>query len=76
MLLEIVNCSELDVPAELETVTAAGLGPTVSEARIVAVSCVELVMVVGRGEPFQLTTESLVNPVPVSVNVKSVVFAQ
>lgn len=36
--MEIVNCNEFDVPPELETVTSAGLGTTVSEARIVAVT--------------------------------------
>lgn len=76
VLLEIVNCSVLDAPAELETVTTAGFGTTVSLAKIVAVSCVGLTIVGMCCAPFQFTTESLVNPVPVTVKVKSVVFPQ
>lgn len=36
--LAIVNCSALDVPDELETVTATGLGTDVSAGKIVALS--------------------------------------
>lgn len=40
----------------LETVTLAGPGKAVSVAEIAAVSCVALMKVVWRGEPFQFTT--------------------
>ena len=69
--LEIVNCRAFDVPEELETVTATGLGKAASVASIAAVTCVELVVAfggAGRGEPFQFTTESLVKPVPVTTS--------
>ena len=37
---------------------------------IVAVSCVALTKVVGRGEPFQLTASPGANPVPLTVKVR------
>jgi len=39
-----------------------------------AVSCVALTKVVGRGEPFQFTTVSLVKVVPGKVDVAGVAF--
>lgn len=54
--------------------TAAGLVAVarnaVSAAEIVAVSCVELTKVVGRGEPFQLTVRPFAKPLPFTVRVK------
>jgi len=44
----------------------------VSAAVIAAVSCVALTSVVGRGEPFQLTTSPFAKPVPFTVRVKPV----
>ena len=61
----IVNGRLLEVPAELDTVTFAGLEAAVSDARIVAVSEVGGVpTVVARGDPFQFNIESLVKVVP------------
>ena len=56
--------------ATLETVTVAGPGNAVSTAEIMAVSCVALTNVVGRGEPFQFTVNPLATKfVPLTVNV-------
>lgn len=72
------NLSEFEfVPGPLpETVTATAPKPVprnaVSAAVMLAVSCVALTKVVGRGEPFQLTTSPFANPVPVTVSVKPV----
>jgi len=56
-----------------DTVMATAAAPVareaVSDAEIAAVSCVALTRVVGRGEPFQLTTSPLANPVPFTVSV-------
>lgn len=60
---------------ELETVTAAVPrvpGKAVSAGEIVAVSCVALTNVVGRGDPFQFTTSPSTKSVPFTVNVKPV----
>jgi hypothetical protein len=61
-------------PLEPETVIATAPAPVarnaVSAAEIVAVICVELTKVVGRGEPFQLTTRPGAKPVPVTVSMK------
>jgi len=59
------------VPPETVIATPCGLlaRKAVSAAVIAAVSCVALTKVVGRGEPFQLTTRPLANPVPVTVSV-------
>jgi hypothetical protein len=62
------------VPALLpDTVMATAAAPVaseaVSDAEISAVSCVALTRVVGRGEPFQLMTSPLANPVPFTVSV-------
>jgi hypothetical protein len=64
--VEMVNGSEFDAPAELETETAAATFEAVSEGKIAALSCVELITVVARCDPFQFTTESLVKVVPVA----------
>lgn len=59
-----------------DTVMAAAALPVprkaVSAGVIAAVSCVALRKVVGRGEPFQLTTSPFANPVPFTVRVKPV----
>jgi hypothetical protein len=59
-----------------ETVMAAAAAPVlrnaVSAAVIAALSCVGLRKVVGRGEPFQLTTRPFAKPVPVTVRVRPV----
>ena len=68
--LEIVNCRAFDVPAELDTVTATGLGTLVSEGRSVAVILFGLTEAGVRDDPFQFSIESLVNPVPFTVSVK------
>lgn len=64
--VEMVNCSEFDVPAALDTETFAVALEAVSIGKIVAVSWVELATVVARDDPFQFTTESLVKVVPVA----------
>jgi hypothetical protein len=72
------------VPPETVIATPCGLvaRKAVSAAVIAAVSCVALTKVVGRGEPFQLTTRPLAKPVPVTVSVrpdklqKGVLFAK
>jgi hypothetical protein len=53
-----------------DTVIAAVPRNAVSAAVMLAVSCVALTKVVGRGEPFQLTTSPFAKPVPVTVSVK------
>jgi hypothetical protein len=58
------------VPAD--TLIATVPRKAVSAAVIVAVSCVGLTKVVGRGEPFQLTTSPFAKPVPVTVSVSPV----
>ena len=78
----IVKVEVLDVVVELETVTAAVPWNAVSAADIVAASCVALTNVVGRGDPFQLTTSPFTKFVPFTVNVMperlqdGVVFAE
>src|SRR5260370_41583588 len=68
-----IKVEEGEVVVELDTVTAAVPaipGKAVSEAEIVAVSCVALTNVVSRGDPFQLTTDPLTKLVPFTVRVK------
>lgn len=64
------------VPGPPDTVTATAAAPVprkaVSAAVIAAVSCVVLIKVVGRGEPFQLATSPSVKPVPFTVRVMAV----
>ena len=62
----MVKGRELELATELETKTVAVPRAAVSAYVIAAVSCVPLTNVVGRGEPFQFTTESLVKIVPVA----------
>jgi hypothetical protein len=54
-----------------DTVMATAAAPVarkaVSAAVIVAVSCVALTRVVGRGEPFQLTNSPSANPAPLTI---------
>ena len=65
-----VKTDVLDVVVELETVTPAVPWNAVSAADRVAVSCVALANVVGRGDPFQLTTKPFTKFVPFTVNVR------
>ena len=59
-----------------DTVMAGAASPVlrkaVSAAVIAALSCVALTRVVGRGEPFQLTTSPFAKPVPFTVSVRPV----
>ena len=57
--------------AGLKTVTATELALATSAALICAVSCVELIKVVGRFKPFQRITEPLMKFVPVAVSRKA-----
>jgi hypothetical protein len=71
----MVKVRELELVAPLETKIVAVPREAVSAYVIAALSCVALTNVVGRGEPFQFTTESLVKLVPlaaVTVSVKPV----
>ena len=61
-----VKGRELELIAALETKTVAVPREAVSAYVMAALSCAPLTNVVGRGEPFQFTTESLVNVVPVA----------
>jgi hypothetical protein len=70
------NLREFEVvPGPLpDTVMATAAAPVprkaVSAGAIAALSCVALKRVVGRGEPFQLTTSPFAKPVPVTARVK------
>jgi hypothetical protein len=71
------NLRELEFvagPPDTVMATAAAFVPrkAVSAAEIAAVSCVGLTKVVGRGEPFQLTTSPSAKPVPFTVRVRPV----
>jgi hypothetical protein len=61
---------EFTADGRFDTEIAAGTSEAVSVGRIAAVSCVTLTNVVGRGDPFQLTTEPLTKFVPFTVRVK------
>jgi hypothetical protein len=64
--------TELEFTADgrFDTEIAAAPSEVVSVGGIVAVSCIALTNVVGRGDPFQLTTEPLTKFVPLTVRVK------
>jgi hypothetical protein len=67
----IVNGIEFEVTAGLlDTVMFTAPTEAVSAAVIAAVTCVAFTKVVGRGEPFQLTSTPLVKPVPLTVSVR------
>ena len=70
--VSMVKDSEPEVPSELDTVTVAEPENAVSVGRMAAVNLVALTKVVARGEPFQLTSASLVKFVPVTVRVRPV----
>ena len=53
----------------IETLTYAVPGPTMSEARIAAISCDAFVTIVARGFPFQFTTDPETKPLPFTVSV-------
>jgi hypothetical protein len=61
---------EFTADGRFDTEIAAVPGKTVSVGGIAAVSCIALTNVVGRGIPFQLTTEPLTKFVPFTVRVK------
>jgi hypothetical protein len=65
-----VKVEVLDVVVELETVTPAIPWNAVSADDSATVSCVTLTKVVGRGDPFQLTTKPFTKFVPFTVNVR------
>jgi len=70
----IVNEEPADVPppgAGLNTVTSAVPAVAISVAEMAARSCVLLTKVVVRADPFQLTTELLMKPLPFTVRVKA-----
>jgi hypothetical protein len=66
---EIVNEAGAELTPELDTVIEAVPAEAISEAGIMAVSCVELTNVVARAEPFQSTTEPFTKFVPFTVRV-------
>ena len=66
-LKEKLAAAEVDLG--LETVTLTDAGKAVSAYVIAACSSVALTNVVGRGDPFQFTTVSLVKVVPLVVEV-------
>jgi hypothetical protein len=63
--------TEFDEVVALDTVMATVPANAVSAGVIVAVSCVALTKVVGRGDPFQLTTRPFTKSVPFTVSVKA-----
>lgn len=66
---EIVKEAGAEIAPELNTVIEAVPAEAISDAAMVAVSCVELTNVVARGEPFQSTTEPFTKFVPFTVRV-------
>jgi hypothetical protein len=66
---EKLAAAEADDGAEFETVMLTDAGKAVSAYVIAACSSVALTNVVGRGDPFQFTTVSLVKVVPLVVEV-------
>jgi len=74
----MTNAALPDVPppgAGLVTVTCPVPTVAMSAAVIAAVNCVALTYVVVRLDPFQFTTDPLMNPVPVTVSVNAPVPA-
>lgn len=69
---EIVNVTGAELTAKLLTVIEAGPARAISGAGILAVSCVELINVVARAEPFQSTTEVFRKFEPFTVRVNPV----
>jgi len=69
-VVEKLKKLEFAAEGKFDTEIAAGTSEAVSVGRIAAVSCVALTNVVGRGVPFQLTTEPLTKFVPFTVRVK------
>jgi hypothetical protein len=69
-VVEKVKGLEFAAEGKFDTEIAAGASEAVSGGGIAAVSCVTLTNVVGRGDPFQLTTEPLTKFVPFTVRVK------
>jgi hypothetical protein len=61
---------EFTADGKFDMEIAAVPSKPVSVAEIMAVSCIALTNVVGRGDPFQLTTEPLTKFVPFTVRVK------
>lgn len=73
LLMANVAASEVPPPgAGVVTVTLAVLAVAMSVAGIKAVNCVALMKNVVRALPFHCTVESLMNPLPVTTNVKAV----
>lgn len=68
----IVKVRELELAAALDTNTVAVPREAVSAYVMAALSCIALTNVVGRGEPFQFTTESLVKVAPLAAFTVSV----
>jgi hypothetical protein len=66
---EIVKGAGAELTPELDTVIEAVPAEAISEAGIVAVSCVELTNVVARAELFHSTTEPFTKFVPFTVRV-------
>lgn len=69
-----VNICDPEVPPPgvgLVTVIVEVPADAISEALIVAVSCVEETNVVARAEPFQLTTDPEIKSLPLRTRVKS-----
>ena len=69
---EIVKGAGAELTPELETVIETVPAEAISEAGMMAVSCVELTYVVARGEPFQSTTEPFTKFAPFTVRVNPV----
>jgi hypothetical protein len=67
-----VKGREAELVAELETVMLTDPGNTASAYVIAALSSVAETNVVGRGDPFQFTTVSLVKVVPLAAVTSSV----
>lgn len=69
-VMEKLTEFEFTAEGKFDTEITAGPSEVVSVGGIAAVSCIGLTNVVGRGEPFQLTTEPLTKFVPFTVRVK------